>query len=92
MHELLLVPRPFIPSVLRLAHSHQLGAHLGVEKTLERIKARFYWPGIKKAVEDFCRSCPECQQVALSPESLNSFAHNHSAFQQDRDGSGWAPS
>jgi len=47
--ELLLVPRPFIPLVLRLAHTHQLGAHLGVEKTLERIKARFYWPGIKKS-------------------------------------------
>jgi len=50
-----------IPSVLRLAHTHQLGAHLGVEKTLERIKAWFYWPGVKKTVEDYCRSCPECQ-------------------------------
>ncbi|KAJ8353326.1 hypothetical protein SKAU_G00208930 [Synaphobranchus kaupii] len=67
IQELLLVPRPFIPSVLQLAHSHQLGADLGVEKTLERIKARFYWPGVKKAVEDFCRSCPECQQVAPRP-------------------------
>lgn len=65
--DLLLVPRPFIPTVLRLAHTHQLGAHLGVEKTLERIKARFYWPGIKKAVEEYCRSCPECQQVAPRP-------------------------
>ncbi|KAJ8375046.1 hypothetical protein SKAU_G00056260 [Synaphobranchus kaupii] len=61
------MPRPFIPSVLQLAHSHQLGAHPGVEKTLERIKARFYWPGVKKAGEDFCRSCPECQQVAPRP-------------------------
>jgi len=69
--ELLLVPRPFIPSVLRLAHSHQLGAHLGVEKTHERIKARFYWPGVKKAVEDYCRSCPECQQVAPIPHHRN---------------------
>jgi len=43
--ELLLVPRPFIPSVLRLAHTHQLGAHLGVEKTLERIKAQFQKDG-----------------------------------------------
>ncbi|KAJ8356682.1 hypothetical protein SKAU_G00194760 [Synaphobranchus kaupii] len=65
--ELLLVPRPFIPSVLQLAHTHLLGAHLGVEKTLERIKTRFYWPGVKKAVEDYCRSCPDCQQVAPRP-------------------------
>ncbi|KAJ8365058.1 hypothetical protein SKAU_G00138890 [Synaphobranchus kaupii] len=47
-----------------LAHTHLLGAHLGLEKTLERIKTRFYWPGVKKAVEDYCRSCPDCQQVA----------------------------
>ena len=42
-------------------------AHLGVEKTLDRIKARFHWPGVKRAVEDYCRSCPECQQVAPKP-------------------------
>ncbi|KAF1388735.1 hypothetical protein PFLUV_G00065720 [Perca fluviatilis] len=50
-----------------LTHSHLLGAHLGVEKTLDRIKARFYWPGVKRAVEDYCRSCPECQMVAPKP-------------------------
>ena len=65
--ELLLVPRPFVQSVLQRAHSHLLGAHLGVEKTLDRIKARFHWPGVKRAVEDYCRSCPECQQVAPKP-------------------------
>lgn len=37
--ELLLVPRPFVKHVLQLAHSHLLGAHLGVEKTLKRIKS-----------------------------------------------------
>ncbi|KAJ8353788.1 hypothetical protein SKAU_G00213550 [Synaphobranchus kaupii] len=65
--ELLLVPHPFIPSVLQLAHTHLLGAHLGVEKTLERMKMRFYCSGVKKAVEDYCRSCPNCQQVAPQP-------------------------
>jgi len=69
--ELLLVPRPFISSVLQLAHSHMLGAHIGIDKTLERIKARFYWPGLKKAVEDFGRNCPDCQQVAPHPHHRN---------------------
>ena len=69
--EQLLVPRPHINSVLRLAHSHVLGAHLGVEKTLERIQARFYWPGMKRAVDDFCKSCPECQMVAPRPHVRN---------------------
>ena len=66
--EQLLVPRPFFPSVLQLAHSHLLGAHLGVEKTLERVVARFYWPGVKKAVENYCRQCADCQMVAPRPQ------------------------
>ena len=66
--EQLLVPRPFFPSVLQLAHSHLLGAHLGVEKTLERVVARFYWPGVNKAVENYCRQCADCQMVAPRPQ------------------------
>ena len=62
--EQLLVPKPFVSRVLYLAHSHQLGAHLGVKKTYDRVAARFYWPGVKRAVEDFCRHCAECQMVA----------------------------
>eukprot|EP00063_Salmo_salar_P014535 XP_013989370.1 PREDICTED: uncharacterized protein LOC106566074 [Salmo salar] len=38
-----------------LAHTHLLGAHLGIEKTRERIGNRFHWPGVKRAVEDYCR-------------------------------------
>ena len=69
--EQLLVPRQYISRVLYLAHSHQLGAHLGVKKTMDRIMARFYWPGLKKAVEQFCRSCPECQLTAPKPTFRN---------------------
>lgn len=59
--EQLLVPRAYIPKVLYLAHTHLLGAHLGGEKTYERVMARFYWPGVKKEVEEYCRHCAECQ-------------------------------
>ena len=57
----LLVPRPYVTKVLYLAHTHLLGAHLGGEKTYDRVTTRFYWPGVKKAVEDYCRHCAECQ-------------------------------
>ena len=62
--EQLLVPKPHRPTVLQLAHTHILRAHLGVEKTKERILQRFFWPGIHREVENFCRSCPECQVTA----------------------------
>ena len=56
----LLVPRPYITKVLYLAHTHLLGAHLGMEKIYERVVARFYWPGLKKAVEEYCSHCATC--------------------------------
>ena len=33
------------------------------DKTLNRIMARFYWPGIWAEVRRWCASCPECQLV-----------------------------
>ncbi|XP_077964207.1 uncharacterized protein LOC144411428 [Gasterosteus aculeatus] len=62
--EQLLVPKRYINKVLYLAHSHLLGAHLGVEKTYDRVRERFYWPGVKKAVQDYCQICPQCQKTA----------------------------
>ena len=69
--EQLLVPNAYVSRVLYLAHTHQLGAHLGEKKTYDRIVARFYWPGIKRAVADFCRACPECQINAPRPVQRN---------------------
>lgn len=65
--EQLLVPQGYQSMVLKLAHSHLFGAHLGSEKTLQRITQRFYWIGIHKAVERFCKSCPECQRASPRP-------------------------
>ena len=58
--EQLIVPRTYVSKVLYMAHTHLLGAHLGMDKTRDRILNRFYWPGVKKDVEDYCRTCPKC--------------------------------
>ena len=62
--EQLVVPRPYVSKVLFMAHTHLLGAHLGMDKTRDRVLARFYWPGIKSDIEQYCQACPECQRVA----------------------------
>ena len=59
--EQLLVPREYVSNVLYLAHFHLLGAHLGREKTYDRVLSHFYWPGVKRAMEEYCRHCGECQ-------------------------------
>ena len=62
--EQLVVPRPYVSKILFMAHTHLLGAHLGMDKTRDRVLARFYWPGVKRDVERYCQACPECQRVA----------------------------
>ena len=70
--EQLVLPRPYVSKVLFMAHTHVLGAHLGMDKTRDRILDRFYWPGIKRDVTEYCQACPECQRTAprLTTRSL----------------------
>ncbi len=53
--EQLLISKAYISRVLYLAHSHLLCAHLGTEKIYKRMLRRFFWPGVKGAVKDYCR-------------------------------------
>lgn len=69
--EQLLVPQTHRATVLQLAHTHLLGAHLGVEKTKARVLKCFFWPGVHKVIENYCRSCQECQQSAPKPNFRN---------------------
>ena len=65
--EQLVLPRPYVSKVLFMAHTHVLGAHLGMDKTRDRILDQFYWPGIKRDVTEYCQACPECQHTAPRP-------------------------
>ncbi|KRY06856.1 Transposon Tf2-6 polyprotein, partial [Trichinella patagoniensis] len=54
------IPRARVPEVLDLIHDHPTGGHLGVAKSLEKIRQRFYWPQQREDVEDWCRTCDAC--------------------------------
>ena len=41
----LVVPRCMRHKVLKEVHEGAMGGHLGEEKTLQKLKERFYWPG-----------------------------------------------
>ena len=56
----MLLPQKLIPDVLKSLHDHPTSAHLGVTKTLLKVRDRFYWPGQRRDVEDWCRTCQEC--------------------------------
>jgi hypothetical protein len=55
------VPKGRRGQVLELAHD-QCGGHLASKRTSERIRFSFFWPGMKRDVEEYCKSCPDCQR------------------------------
>ena len=48
---------------MRLAHETLMSGHLGTKKTLDRVAAEFFWPGICGDVARFCKSCNICQRT-----------------------------
>ena len=56
------VPSNLKSKLMRLLHNNRIGGHLGVTKTLQKIKQRFYWVGCKQDVKRWCKHCVECAQ------------------------------
>ncbi|VEN40030.1 unnamed protein product [Callosobruchus maculatus] len=54
------VPRNRVAEVLGEVHSGTSGGHLGVAKTLEKGRERFYWFRCKEDVKEWCRKCTVC--------------------------------
>lgn len=53
-----------LPSVLKtdvLTQVHQGHGHQGVERTLELLRQRCYWPGMSADVAQWCQVCERCQ-------------------------------
>jgi len=53
------VPFKIRHKVLTVAH----GAHHGIERTICRIRSKFFWPNLKLSVTNFVKSCRTCSLV-----------------------------
>ena len=45
-----------------MLHNDKAAGHLGMAKTLQRVRKRFYWPVVKGAVEACVSSCDQYQK------------------------------
>lgn len=52
--------------VLQLCHDHPMSGHAGVTKTVELVLRHFWWPGVRRAVREYVKSCDSCQRVKAS--------------------------
>ncbi len=66
----LAVPVPLRAEILEAYHDDIFGGHLGYEKTLEKISARFYWPFMSSDVRDYCARCHMCS-TRKGPKHFN---------------------
>ena len=65
VHQLVL-PCKYVPLVLRSLHDES--GHLGVEKTVELVRDRFYWPKMGAEVEQYIKNCGRCIARKTPPQ------------------------
>ena len=49
--------------ILEAAHDLWVADHTGVNKTLSRVQANFWWPGVTAGVERFVKDCTRYQEA-----------------------------
>ncbi|XP_038135153.1 uncharacterized protein LOC119779547 [Cyprinodon tularosa] len=54
----LVLPKQFRPQVLKALHDD--GGHLGIERTIELTRDRFYWPRMAADIASYIYSCGRC--------------------------------
>ncbi|UYV72818.1 hypothetical protein LAZ67_10000882 [Cordylochernes scorpioides] len=58
---LLVVPENKKREIMKEYHNHMSNGHLGVARTMYRIKSKYFWPSMLKDVSEFVRTCHLCQ-------------------------------
>ena len=65
-HYQLALPKSLIPTVLKLHHDSTLGAHGGIQDTIDKVKEHYYFPQLAAVVSDYVKSCPACQRRKIT--------------------------
>ena len=58
----LVVPDSMQLQILQEDHDIPIAGHLGYDRTLAKIKPRYYWLNLSRDVFWYCRSCLQCQK------------------------------
>ena len=62
---LIVIPQDDAVRTLLMSEAHDpvYSGHFGLEKTLEKVRRTWHWPGMVNDVRMFVRSCPRCQRT-----------------------------
>ncbi len=56
------VPRRMRPDLLKLSHNDPSSGHMGVNRCVERLQQRYYWPGMASEVQLWIAECETCDR------------------------------
>lgn len=57
---LLVIPKSKREFVLKQLHDSKSAGHLGIKKTLQKLRERHYWYRLRSNVENWCNACDVC--------------------------------
>ena len=56
----LVVPKGHVKIILEKLHNES--GHFGLQRTTEKVKERFYWPGYEMDIQNWVQECQQCQK------------------------------
>jgi hypothetical protein len=67
----IVIPDRLKASVLQQLHDNVTGRHLGVRKTVSKVRHIYFWYSVRKYVEYWCKKCDICDSRKSSPMRPN---------------------
>ena len=68
--KLIMLPEHMVNNILSFIHCSVFHGHLGVRKTLDKIRTRFYRPALKNRTITFIKTCLICQKIK-NPQTMH---------------------
>ena len=69
--KILVIPEICRPLLLKISHDIPVAGHFSHRKTYQKIKEKFWWPGMTNDSFRFCRSCDKCQKTSAKGRTKN---------------------
>ena len=58
-----IVPYSERRNILQQYHDEKTSGHLGIKKTLSKVRSRYYWPGLQRDVRQYIAGCDSCSKI-----------------------------
>ncbi|KAJ8912305.1 hypothetical protein NQ315_017338 [Exocentrus adspersus] len=65
-----IVPVSCVDKILRELHDSRAGGHFGVNRTLARVRDRYYWINCRRSVEEWCKRSSQHEATGYTPSML----------------------